>query len=250
MKEFLKEQFQSSSCLLSSHFVPCHNKHMKLLILCLILPLIGFAKEHPTGLFSGYISKVNEVAKTIRVRLDFANSKFLTKKDTVKFWMQHNKSLNCRGLIIGKSNDYILLKLARYTLCSKRISLSPGNYLHFYSEDLANNIQMGSEVIKLLNKKKLALNSKMLDSKRELDSYMNRVNALNERYRVLRSKLEKEWRDELQNLEDDRLITLRNYKSFQHRLNEVNFKMAKYRIEDENMKEDRWSLDSRFFYKK
>ena len=65
----------------------------------------------------------------------------------------------------------------------------------------------------------------------------------------MREKLESEWREELGLNEEDRLVSLRNYKDLQMRLDELDLKLQKYKIEDENLVTDRWSLDPRLFYK-
>ena len=41
-----------------------------------------------------------------------------------------------------------------------------------------------------------------------------------------------------------------SYKHSQARLSELEHKLQKYRIEDENLKEDRWSLDPKLYFKK
>jgi hypothetical protein len=66
----------------------------------------------------------------------------------------------------------------------------------------------------------------------------------------LREKLEREWRDELALLEEDKLVSERNYLEYKNRINEIDFKLEKYRIYDDNLKTDRWALDPRLFYKK
>ena len=128
--------------------------------------------------------------------------------------------------------------------------MSLGRYLQFYSQDLANNITMGRELVDILMKKRVAIQGKISRNQKELDSYTEKVNAINERYKVLREKLESEWREELGLNEEDRLVSLRNYKDLQMRLDELDLKLQKYKIEDENLVTDRWSLDPRLFYKK
>jgi uncharacterized protein YgiM (DUF1202 family) len=109
---------------------------------------------------------------------------------------------------------------------------------------------MGREMITILQKKSLALNSKVKRNEQELNRYIEKVSAVNQRYDVLRAKLEAEWRDELAKIEEDRALTERNYQGLLMRLNEVEYNLEKYRIEDENLKVDRWSLDPKLFYKK
>ena len=91
---------------------------------------------------------------------------------------------------------------------------------------------------------------KLQRTQKELDSYIEMVNALNDRYEVLREKLEGEWRLELANLEEDRSVSLRNFKNIEMRIEEIDLKLQKYKVEDENLSLDRWALDPRLFFKK
>ena len=104
--------------------------------------------------------------------------------------------------------------------------------------------------IAILKKKRLALLNKVRKNKKEVDSYIEKVDALNGRYDALSLKLRREWKKELSQLEEDRVNALRIYKSSLSNLEDVEFKMERYKVEDENLKVDRWSLDTRLFYKK
>ena len=96
----------------------------------------------------------------------------------------------------------------------------------------------------------MALLSKVKKNKKEVDNYIDKVDATNNRYDALRVKLVKEWKRELSQLEEDKVNSLRIYKDSLSSLEDVEFKMERYRVEDENLKMDRWSLDNRLFYKK
>ena len=109
---------------------------------------------------------------------------------------------------------------------------------------------MGRELVKILLKKRVALNSKLLGNQKELDNHIEKVNSVNLRYKVIRDKLEAEWREELALIEEDRLSAFRNYKDLQGRILDIDNKLERYRIEDKNLKEDRWSLDPRLYYSK
>ncbi|OUR98903.1 hypothetical protein A9Q84_05685 [Halobacteriovorax marinus] len=202
------------------------------------------------GLFSGRVSRVKEEANLVRIRVDFDNVKYVNKKDRVEFWDQHNPEYHCKGYVAGKSSEYLLLKVPDVSECVKKVTLSYGMYLQFFSKDLENNLKMGKELIEILLKKKLAISSKMMQRRRQLDSHVEKSDAVSQRFAVLRDKLESQWRDELSALEEDRLNALRNYKGLEIRINEIEFKLEKYRISDENLTLDRWSLDPRLFYKK
>ncbi|MBT7609871.1 MAG: hypothetical protein HN576_08945 [Bacteriovoracaceae bacterium] len=202
------------------------------------------------GLFSGRVSKINLEAALIRIKIKFTNSKYLNKKDKVEFWTDINPTLRCKGYIAGKSPDYILIKIPDFKFCRVFVSVSNGKYLLFYSEDLKNNILMGKELYKVLLKKQLALSGKLGRRKIELDSHIERVNAVSARYQTLRDKLDAEWSREISKLEDDKNISLRSYKNLEMRIGDVKYKLEQYRIDDDNLALDRWSLDPRLFFKK
>ena len=151
---------------------------------------------------------------------------------------------------MGKSNDYILLKVPELKYCERFALFAPGAYLKFLSRDLVNNLKMGKELVKILLKKRLALRGRLSKEQRELDKHMEKVDALNTRYKVLRDKLEAEWRDELAAIEEDKGKTLKSYRDLELRVLDVENKLEKYRIEDSNFRLDRWALDPRLYYEK
>jgi len=202
------------------------------------------------GIFSGRVSRFNNDAALVRFKIDFVNMKYLNKRDRVEFWNEHSPHIYCTGHIVGKSNNYLLVKVQDYSNCMKLVNLSLGGYVKLFGADLVNNLTMGREMVSILQKKSLALNSKLKRNEQELNRYIEKVNAVNQRYDVLRAKLEAEWRDELAKIEEDRALTERNYQGLLMRLNEVEYNLEKYRIEDGNLKADRWSLDPKLFYKK
>lgn len=224
-----------------------------MLSLFLLIPGSSFSKQlgrSTDGYFSGRVSKINLEAALVRIKVDFNNSKYLNKKDKVEFWTVINPNVRCKSYITGKSPDYLLLKIPDFKFCRSFISLAPGKYLRFYSEDLRNNIVMGKELYKILLKKQLALQGKLGRRRIELDSHIERVAAVNKRFEVLKEKLNAEWRSEIARLEEDKSISLRSYKDLELRLGEVRYKLEQYRIDDDNLKQDRWSLDPRLFFKK
>ena len=88
-----------------------------------------------------------------------------------------------------------------------------GAYLKFFSQDLVNNLKMGRELVAILKKKRLALLNKVRKTKKEVDSYIEKVDALNGRYNALSLKLRKGVEKELSQLEEDKINALRIYKS-------------------------------------
>jgi hypothetical protein len=229
---------------------------MQILIVLVLFTLCSYSTiaslDNPTelGLFSGRISKVEEKAELIRLKIDFANMKYLNKRDALEFWDERGEKKRCRAFVVGKSNSYLLIKVQSYNDCKYNVLITEGAYLKAYSQDLKNNIKMGRELVDVLLKKRLAIHSKYNRAKKEIDIHIEKVNAVNLRYEALRKKLEGEWRDDLALLEGDRVMNYKRFKTVETGLLEIDHKLEKYRIEDKNLKEDRWSLDSSLYYKK
>lgn len=200
--------------------------------------------------FSGRISHINTDASLVRFYLEFENQKYLNKKDQLDFWDTGNPRYRCRGYIVGRAPNYILVKVPEFRVCQKYVNMALGRYILFESQDLGNNILMGKEVYQILIKKQLALGGKLKRHEEELHQYIEKVNAVNERYQVLKDKLEAEWRDQIQALDEDKSVTLGKYQSTKNQLDDVNFKMEQYRIEDKNFVLDRWALDPRLYIPK
>ena len=213
----------------------------------------AFAQSVPRseqGIFSGRVSKINNRAELIRIKVDFVNSKYLNKGDQVEIWSEQNTKTHCKASIVGKSNDYILLKILNLNFCRRFFLIAPGSYLKLFGQDLVNNLKTGRELVKILLKKRLALKGKLSRSQRELNKHIEKIDGANKRYETLRAQLEREWRDELAALEEDKLTILRDYKQLELDVVDIENKLEKYRIEDTNLKLDRWALDSRLYYKK
>lgn len=202
------------------------------------------------GNFSGRISRFSRDIKTIKVKVDFANLKYLNPRDRLEFWDERNTTQKCKGYVIGRSADFVLLKAPDLATCEKFLLITAGAYLKFYSKDLENNLEMGKDVVSLLLKKRMAIQGQMDLRQKEIDAHLERVGAVNARYDLLRKKLEMEWQKELNSLEEDRVQSLRLAKDLEQRRDEIDKKLELYKVNDENMTLDRWSLDSRLYYKK
>lgn len=214
------------------------------------LAYVSEMKVNELGHFSGRVSSYSRQARIVKFRVEFDNVKYLNKLDKVEFWAQHQSQVKCDAIILGKSSDYILLKVPKYDSCEITAPFTAGRYYYFFSQDLLNNIAMGKDLIEILTKKRLALQSKVSRNGKIVDTYPQRMDAVNNRYEVLQKKLQKEWREEIAKLEQDQTEILRNTEGLKIRLNEVNHKLEQYRIEDGNLSEDRWSLDPNYYYLK
>lgn len=202
------------------------------------------------GFFSGRISKINREISVVRIKVDFDNIKYINVKDKLEFWDEKNSTLKCKSYVIGRTSDYILLKLPDMKYCEQNLYFTTGAYFKFFSEDLKNNVSMGREVVGILIKKRMAVQGQMDVRNKEIQGHMDRVGSLNARYQTLRDKLEQEWQKELHALDEDRTYSLRSYKDLERRRDEIDQKLEQYKLRDENLTLDRWSLDSNLYFKK
>ncbi len=225
---------------------------MKLFSLALffIMASASAGELSESGFFSGRISRINKDISTVRVKVDFDNVKYLNPKDKVEFWDEKNNTLKCKGYLVARTADYLLLKVPEMNYCEKYLYFTTGAYFKFYSEDLLNNVQMGKEVVTILLKKRMAVLGQMEVKNREITSNIERVNAINARYKTLRDKLEQEWQKELHALDEDKTFAVRSYKDLERRRDEIDQKLEQYKLKDENLTLDRWSLDTNLYFKK
>lgn len=216
----------------------------------LLMPICIKAELSEEGFFSGRISRINKPIKVVRVKVDFDNIKYLNPKDQIEFWDEKNNSQKCKSYIIARSSDYLMLKVPELAACEKYLYFTNGAYFKFFSEDLQNNVKMGKEVVSILLKKRMAVQGQLEERNKEIKGHVERVNAINARYQTLREKLEQEWQKELHALDEDKTYTVRSYKDLERRRDEIDQKLEQYKIKDENLTLDRWSLDSRLYFKK
>jgi hypothetical protein len=202
------------------------------------------------GFFSGRISKINKIISVVRIKVDFDNIKYINVKDKIEFWDERNETLKCKSYVLGRTSDYILLKVSDIRACEKNLYFTEGAYFKFYSEDLLNNVNMGREVVGILIKKRMAVQGRMEMKNKEIQAHMDRINSINARYQTLRDKLEQEWQKELHALDEDKTYSLRSYKDLERRRDDVDQKLEQYKLRDENLTLDRWSLDSNLYFKK
>lgn len=134
--------------------------------------------------------------------------------------------------------------------CQRYLMMNAGTYLNLFSQDLVNNLKMGQELVAILLKRRVALEGMVSRGEGELAAHLESVNAVNARYEALRQKLMAEWREEISNIEEDRTVSLRNLENARAQLNEVDRKLEVYRIDDDNLREDRWALDPRLYIRK
>lgn len=229
----------------------------KLLILFMIFHVlpgwsqsVESAKDEYGNHFTGRISRLNSAAKLVRIRTDFENIKFLNHKDRIEFWNETYPQQRCAALVEGRTNDYLLIRVSQFDTCLLKMHFTTGSYLHFESEDLKETVKIAKELVEILQKKRLAMQAKKDRHQKDLTGHVEKVDAVNKRYEILRQKLEIEWQKELSSLEEDKARTFTEFKNAEARLNEIDTKLEAYRVEDHNLKLDRWSLDPALYIRK
>lgn len=208
------------------------------------------AQDESGNHFTGRISRLNPAAKLMRIRTDFANIKFLNRKDRIDFWNETYPDQRCAATVEGRTNDYLLVKVPLYETCVRRVHFTTGSYLHFQSDDLKQTVSMAKELVEILQKKRLAMQAKKDRLQKDLSGHVEKVDAVNKRFEILRQKLEIEWQKELSLLEEDKMRSFTQFKDAEARLNEIDTKLEAYRVEDHNLKLDRWSLDPALYIRK
>ncbi|MEX1100093.1 MAG: hypothetical protein WEB87_06690, partial [Bacteriovoracaceae bacterium] len=209
-----------------------------------------FSVDESTATFAARVSRINKTAKLMRLKIDFANAKYLNQKDQLEFWNETYPDKRCLAYVEGRSSEYLLIKVPHFADCVQAVHLTVGSYLHLHSKDLESNLKVGKDLVEVLLKKRLALRARAMRHQKELHQFVEKMDAVNKRYEVLRQKLELEWQSELSALEEDKTESYTSYKQSQARLNELEHKLQKYRVEEQNLVEDRWSLDPTLYFKK
>lgn len=221
------------------------------IFICLLVTTELFAQqERDMSIFSGRISKIHDESGLMRVTSEFKNAKYLNVRDRALFWHESAPSRRCQAVLVGKSADYLLFRIEDFENCRRDVAVSWGQFMVFQSQDLARNLVMGQHLVQILLKRHTALQARQVQARKELSSHIERVNAVNMRYELLKAQLLQEWREEIAALNEDRSEHLRVYEDVNRRLAEIAMKLERYRQDDSNLRQDRWSLDSALYFKK
>lgn len=202
------------------------------------------------GVFSGRISKSVKAAKLLRVRLDFVNSKFLRAGDKLELWHQSYPSQRCECFVEAKANEYIFINVPLYDKCVTTVGFTVGSYVMFESKDLEFNINVAREMIDVLMKKRMIILSQMEKNKTELGEWDKKIENTNDRYKGLMDQLKNEWSEQVGNISALKSNVTEKMRDDELTLGDVDYKLERYRIESENLKLDRWSLDPSQYVKK
>lgn len=221
-----------------------------LLVLNINTSLASFSKDDFSSRFSATISSLNPSAKTMRLRSDFKNIKFFNRNDRIYFATQDSQQKSCAASVLGKTSRYLLVRVPTYTFCIKNIHMTVGTALTIFSVDLKKNMETVGELNQVLLKRRMATEARLVRLDRELQSYMQKLDTLNKNYEILRQKMEIEWKQELDALENDKLATYEKFKKTQEQLHELSFKRKQFEVANDNLTVDKWSLDRKRYFKK
>lgn len=193
------------------------------------------------------ISRINKEAHLIRFRIRDPNMKFLNKGERLEFWNPDRKDKKCYTRVMGKTNEYLLVKVFNIAECMHNAPIIVGAVVHLSSEQFQYNLKLAKDLMDILTKKHQAIKGKLEITKRELETYIEKFEALNGRYEVLMGKLQGEWQEKLSELEEDRVNILQIYKGLEIELSEIEFKMDKYQYITPFQDKDQWMLESRSY---
>jgi len=220
---------------------------MKVLILFILCSGLMAIVDLPKGSFKARVSRVNIKANMVRLRTDFQNRKYLNKNDIISLFNGYNRNKKCKGYVLGKTNKYFLFKIPNLARCGVEVKMTTGGVVYVQSDDLRKNLEKGQAVVDVLLKKKMAMRFKKQNRQKALESYIDRVAVVNARYKNLRQKLDMEWKKEITDLEEDKSMTLREYKSYELELEDVNEKLQQYKIYSKQDLDGRWALDKEIY---
>lgn len=229
---------------------------MRFLILNFILLSLSSSSISATSnkrhevVFSGRISKLSSQANLVRFKINFENAKFLSKNDRIEVWNPSFPEKKCLGFVEGRSSMYLLVRLPKYKKCKTSVYFTTGSYMQMYSPNLETNLITARELVEILHRKKTAIGARKTRYKKTLNGFIEKIDVTNKRYELLRQKLDLEWQRELSNLEEDKTKSYTLLKQAEANLHDIEFKLQQYRVRDQNLIEDRWSLDPNLFIKK
>ena len=205
--------------------------------------------ENKDGIFEGKLDHINEKVQLVRIHTTAPSVKYLAKGDRV-YVGDHSGVTECRGDVVARSREHVLLKLLNFKFCSRNLSIARGVWLKFYGQSLAEKVAKGQKLVQVLLKKRLAVLSQLGEEKKDLRRQNEKIDIANRKYGVLRDKVAMEWKEALTRLEGERSGMLKKREEFERRLVEINKQLERYRVEGQVWEWDRWSLDQRFYFKK
>lgn len=195
------------------------------------------------GTFPGRISRLNPQSSLMRVRLDFSNAKFLRTNDGLEFWNEGMPKVRCQGSIVGKSGEYFLVKVLEWKLCITKVGFSVGSFVLFESKDLEKTLGTAREMVNILIQKRMILQSLTSTKENDVNDQSSQLENINTKYEAMIERIKNEWNEAIKGLTSEKFANQLELNSLKAQLDEIDFQLERYRIEDANFIKDRWAID-------
>ena len=193
-------------------------------------------------LFTGRVSKLIPEQGLMRLRLEFANSKFLKREDDLEFWNEGRPDVRCQAFIRGRSNEYVLAEVREWGECIRKVGVTTGSFLFFDSKEFQKTLNSAQEMMKILLKKRAVLSG--FRDRNNTANYENnlRMDNINAIYQERMERLKSEWQEALKGVTELKNNNDRDMLSIDNQIKALDFEIERYRVEDENVIKDHWSL--------
>lgn len=188
--------------------------------------------------FSGKIVKNHQDKGMVRISSWSENLKFFRSGHRLHFWRRGMKSSDCQAVVLKHFRRELLVAVDEYARCSKALLLSEGTSLIFMSDDLSQTLYESKDLIHLLLKKRSAQIYRQGEINQKLKTHPQKVLAVNERFRILKEKLEKEWQEELYALEQDRVQQVEQRENINLKIGQIERELEENRYIDPSLEQD------------
>jgi hypothetical protein len=195
------------------------------------------------AVFTGRVSKLIPEQHLMRLRLEFVNAKFLKRGDDLEFWNEGRSDLRCQAVIQGRSNEYVLAEVKNWNKCIRKVGTTTGSFLFFESKELLKTLSAARELMAVLLKKRAILagyKDRNNSANYENNLRMDNINAI---YQERMERLKSEWQEALKGVTDLKNNNDRDMLSIDNQIKALDFEIERYRVEDENVIKDHWSLN-------
>jgi hypothetical protein len=178
----------------------------------------------------------------MRLRLEFSNSKFLKRDDDLEFWNEGRPDVRCQAVIRGRSNEYVLTEVREWGNCIRKVGITTGSFLFFESKELVKTLGSAKEMMSILLKKRAILEG--YRDRNKTANYENnlRTDNINAIYQERMERLKSEWQEALHGVTELKNNNDRDMLSITNQVKALDFEIDRYRVEDENVVKDYWSL--------
>jgi len=215
---------------------------IKILTIILTFQCLALANAKES-IFTGRVSKLIQEQRLMRLRLEFVNAKFLKRGDDLAFWNEGRSDVRCQGVIKGRSNEYVLAEVKNWNKCIRKVGITTGSFLFFESKELLKTLAAAREFMAVLLKKRAILEG--FKDRNNTSNYENnlRMDNINAIYQERMERLKSEWQDALKGVTDLKNNNDRDMLSIENQVKALDFEIERYRLEDENVIKDHWSLN-------